>query len=82
MRTVVSVKNPDIHPLYGTKITADSFASTSSGAKIKDLQRHEAVSNVSNKINIFGPEGVYSLAAVAAVPLGESGDRVTYCLRD
>lgn len=68
-------------PLYGTKTAADSIASTSSGAKIEDIRRREAVCHVLNEINPFDPESVYSLATVAAVLLGEGGDRVTCCLR-
>lgn len=54
----------------GTKTTADSIASASSGAIIKELKRHDAVSKAPDENKLFSRERVHSPVTVTAVILG------------
>jgi len=62
--------------------TAESVASASTGALIKELQRHGWAHKASDeKKQKNYPGGVYPPVAVTAASLGEGRDYATYCLR-
>lgn len=63
------------------QITADNIASTSSGARSKELQRRDAAHKASDKNKPFDPGGLYSPVALVAASFQEGGDRAIHSLR-